>query len=260
MLGLTSMQPHPSYRQVGVRVGAVQIPEVIAIVEEWIANHGQAQYIAVAGMHGMTEAQADPEFKVILNHAGLVVPDGMPLVWLARYHGIKLKRRVYGPELMLSFCEATAKKGYRHFFYGGVDGVAPLLADKLQNRFPGLVVAGTYTPPFRPLSKEEELEVATLIAQTRPDILWVGLSTPKQEKWMYHHRHLPVAVMVGVGAAYDFNTGRIKQAPKWMQEHGLEWCFRLLVEPRRLWRRYLLQGPKFIFYVLSEISGLRKFD
>src|SRR6266852_9818499 len=117
MLGLRSMRPHPSYRQVGVRVNAVQIPEVIAIVEEWIANRGKAQYIAVAGMHGMAEAQEDPEFKVILNHAGLVVPDGMPLVWLARYHGIKLKRRVYGPELMLSFCEATAKKGYRHFFY-----------------------------------------------------------------------------------------------------------------------------------------------
>lgn len=248
------------YRQLGVRVNAIQILEVNVIVEDWIARRGPAQFIAVTGMHGMTEAQKDSDFKRILNDAGLVVPDGMPLVWLARYHGFPLQRRVYGPELMLSFCQATATKGYRHFFFGGREEVAKDLAEKLERRFPGLKVAGTYTPPFRPLTVAEENEVEKLVAATKPDILWVGLSTPKQEKWMHAHRHLSVPVMVGVGAAFDLNTGRLKQAPRWMREHGLEWLFRLLAEPRRLWRRYLVQGPKFIFYVLLELSGLHKFD
>jgi N-acetylglucosaminyldiphosphoundecaprenol N-acetyl-beta-D-mannosaminyltransferase len=247
------------YTQLGIRVDAVQIPEVIAILERWITEGGAARYVAVTGMHGMTEAQRDPEFKAVLNGAGLVVPDGMPLVWLGRFHGINLKRRVYGPELMLSFCEATTGKGYRHFFYGGAEGVAEDLARRLQLRFPGLAVAGTYTPPFRPLTPKEESELAIHIAESRPDIVWVGLSTPKQEKWMFAHRHLPVPVMIGVGAAFDLNSGRLKQAPVWMREHGLEWLFRLLAEPRRLWRRYLVQGPKFVYYVLAEICGLRKF-
>jgi len=249
-----------TYRQLGVRVNAVQIPDVIAIVEHWIASGGPARYIAVTGMHGMTEAQKDPKFKQVLNQAGLVVPDGMPLVWLARLHGFDLKRRVYGPEFMMSFCAATAQKGYRHFFYGGAEGVAQDLASTLQRRFPGLTVAGTYTPPFRPLTPEEENEVKNLVSQTSPDIMWVGLSTPKQENWMFSHRRLSVPVMVGVGAAFDLNTGRLRQAPRWMREHGLEWLFRLSVEPRRLWRRYLLQGSKFVFYVLAEMSGLRKFN
>jgi N-acetylglucosaminyldiphosphoundecaprenol N-acetyl-beta-D-mannosaminyltransferase len=211
-------------------------------------------------MHGMTEAQRDPEFKRVLKEAGLVVPDGMPLVLLARYHGFPLKRRVYGPELMLEFCRSTASKGYRHFFYGGAQGVAQELSEKLRQQFPGLTVAGTYTPPFRPLTMDEENEVARAVASTQPDILWVGLSTPKQEKWMFAHRHLPAPVMVGVGAAFDLNTGRLKQAPGFMREHGLEWLFRLLAEPRRLWRRYLIQGPQFVFYVVAELIGLRRFE
>jgi N-acetylglucosaminyldiphosphoundecaprenol N-acetyl-beta-D-mannosaminyltransferase len=248
-----------TYRQLGVRVNALQIPEVIAIAEHWIQCRGPSQYIAVTGMHGMAEASEDPQFRHVLNEAGLVVPDGMPLVWLARYHGYHLERRVYGPELMMTFCQMTVHKGYRHFFYGGAEGVAQGLACTLKQRFPALAIAGTYTPPFRPLTAEEEAEVENLVSQAKPDILWVGLSTPKQEKWMFAHRHLSVPVMVGVGAAFDLNTGRVRQAPRWMREHGLEWLFRLSVEPRRLWRRYLIQGSKFLFYVLAEVSGLRKF-
>lgn len=248
-----------TYRQLGIRVNAVQIPDVIAIVEDWIRSRGPTRYIAVTGMHGMTEAQGDPEFRHVLNEAGLVVPDGMPLVWLGRFHGFPLKRRVYGPELMLSFCQATGKK-YRHFFYGGAPGVAQKLAATLQRDFPGLVVAGTYTPPFRRLTSGEENEVEELITRTKPDIVWIGLSTPKQEKWMFSHRYLAVPVMVGVGAAFDLNTGRLRQAPRWMREHGLEWLFRLCVEPRRLWRRYLIQGSRFVLYVLAESTGLKKFD
>src|SRR5258708_19404900 len=208
------VRSYPSYHQLGGRVNAVQITDVIETVEEWIACHSGAQYIAVTGMHGMTEAYRDPDFKRVLNQAGLVVPDGMPLVWLARYHGFKLKRRVYGPELMLKFCEATAQKGYRHFFYGGGEGIARLLETALKRRFPHLVVAGTYTPPFRPLTPQEETEIVDVLAQAQPDILWVGLSTPKQEKWMHAHRHLPVPAMIGVGAAFDLNAGRLKQAPE----------------------------------------------
>ena len=257
---LALTRPFGSYRQLGVRVDAVQIQDVIAMMEEWIALRGPSRYIAVTGMHGMTEALRDPLLKDMLNQAGLVVPDGMPLVWLARYHGFKLKRRVYGPELMLSFCQATSRKLYRHFFYGGADGVAASLAETLRRSFPGVVVAGTYTPPFTPLTVNENDEVERTIAAVKPDVLWVGLSTPKQEKWMHSHCHLPVPVMVGVGAAFDFNTGRAKQAPEWMRENGFEWLFRLLNEPRRLWKRYLLQGPQFVASVVAELCRLHKFD
>lgn len=247
------------YHQLGIRIDAVQIPETISIMKAWISLRGPAQYISLAGMHGLTEAQKDLELKHALNDSDLVVPDGMPLVWLARYHGFALKRRVYGPELMLSFCQATAELGYRHFFYGGVEGAAQKLAETLAQQFPGMIVAGTFAPPFRPLTSREEVEAATLIGEAKPDVLWVGLGAPKQEKWMHAHRHLAVPVMVGVGAAFDLNTGRLRQAPQWMREIGLEWLFRLIAEPRRLWRRYLLLGPKFVLYVLTELCGLRDF-
>jgi N-acetylglucosaminyldiphosphoundecaprenol N-acetyl-beta-D-mannosaminyltransferase len=245
----------------GVRVDAVQIPDVIAQMEEWIRERNTCRYIAVTGMHGVTEAQHDARFKTILNSAALVVPDGMPLVWLSRLRGRGLKRRVYGPELMLRFCEETVRRGYRHFLYGGAAGVPEKLAETLASRFPGVEVAGTYSPPFRPLTEEEDAQIVASIRQAAPDVLWVGLSTPKQERWMHEHRErLNVPVLVGVGAAFDINSGRIRQAPRWMREHGLEWLFRLLQEPRRLWRRYLLGGSQFLFYVGLELLGLKKFD
>jgi N-acetylglucosaminyldiphosphoundecaprenol N-acetyl-beta-D-mannosaminyltransferase len=249
-----------SYRQLGVRVDVFQIPEVIAILQRLIAARGRSQYVSFLGMHSMTESQRDPELKDALNGSALAVADGMPLVWLGRYHGFAMKRRVYGPELMLKFCEVTASQGVRHFFYGGAEGVPQALAATLKQDFPGLVVAGCYSPPFRPLTEAEETEVTTMVSDARADILWVGLGAPKQEKWMHSHTHLDVPVMAGVGAAFDLNTGRLKQAPRWMQESGFEWFFRLCMEPKRLWRRYLLLGPKFVFYLLAEITGLRKFD
>ncbi len=249
------------FQVLGVRVDAVRIPDVIAQMEQWIAERSGTRYITVTGMHGVTEAQHDPQSKRILNAADLVVPDGMPLVWLGRLRGHRLKRRVYGPELMLAFCEKTARKGYRHFFYGGAPGVAQQLASTLARRFPGLLVAGTYSPPFRPLSDQEEQEFAERIHFLAPDVLWVGLSTPKQERWMYEHRdRLKVPVMVGVGAAFDINSGRLRQAPRWMREHGLEWLFRLLQEPRRLWRRYVIYGSRFVWWVSLELLGLKKFS
>jgi N-acetylglucosaminyldiphosphoundecaprenol N-acetyl-beta-D-mannosaminyltransferase len=246
-----------AFNVLGVRVDAVQIPDVMARMERWIGERRGSRFIAVTGMHGVTEAQHHPQLKQILNSADLVVPDGMPLVWLGRLRGFPLRRRVYGPELMLEFCRATAAKGYRHFFYGGAPGVAEELAKRVRREFPGLIVAGTFSPPFRELTGEESEDVAGMIRAATPDVIWVGLSTPRQERWMAEFRaRLTGPVMVGVGAAFDLNTGRVRQAPGWMREHGLEWLWRLLMEPRRLWRRYLVLGPEFVWRVGLEFLGL----
>lgn len=256
-----AMQGAGMFRVLGVKVDAVQIPDAIARMEQWIALRDGSRFVAVTGMHGVSEARLDPLFRATLNAAGMVVPDGTPLVWLGRLRGHALRRRVYGPELMLEFCRATSARGLRHFFYGGAPGVADDLAGRLAERFPGLIVAGTYTPPFRPLTTEEDADVVDRINRSAADIVWVGLSTPKQERWMHaHQRALNVPVMVGVGAAFDMHSGRLRQAPVWMQEHGLEWFYRLAQEPRRLWRRYLVLGSMFVCNVSLELAGLRKFD
>jgi N-acetylglucosaminyldiphosphoundecaprenol N-acetyl-beta-D-mannosaminyltransferase len=254
-----SREGNPGFKVLGVRVNAVQIPDVVAQMENWIAARNRSHFIAVTGMHGVTEAQHDPYFKKILNEADLVVPDGMPLVWLGRRKGYRLARRVYGPELMQTFCRSTAAK-YRHYLYGGAPGVPELLSGILQKQF-GIKVVGEYSPPFRPLTPEEDEAIIEQIHAANPDVLWIGLSTPKQERWMYEHRdRLRVPVVVGVGAAFDLNSGRTKQAPAWMQENGLEWSFRLYQEPRRLWRRYVIYGSKFVWHVASEMLSLRTFE
>lgn len=258
---LDSLLPHPSpsFKALGIRVHAVQIPEVISQMISWICQRDACHYIAVTGMHGISESQREPHFKEILNGADLVVPDGMPLVWLGKRHGHALKRRVYGPELMQTFCEQTGAK-YRHFLYGGAPGVPEHLAAVLRVRY-GISVVGTYSPPFRTVTSEEDEQIMDRIHAANPDILWVGLSTPKQERWMHEHRHrLCVPVLVGVGAAFDLHSGRTKQAPVWMREHGLEWSFRLFQEPRRLWRRYLINGSLFLVGVASELLSLRRYD
>ena len=258
-IGQSQPSETPAFQVLGVRVHAVQIPDVIAQMEKWIAERSQCHFIAVTGMHGVTEAQHDPRFKQILNSADLVVPDGMPLVWLGRRRGHHLRRRVYGPELMETFCRVTGSN-YRHFLYGGMPSVPLALASILERKY-GTNVSGTCSPPFHTLSKREDEEILASIHAVEPDILWVGLSTPKQERWMYEHRHrLRVPVVIGVGAAFDLNSGRIRQAPSWMREHGLEWVYRLLCEPRRLWRRYLIYGSEFLWRVVSELWALRKVD
>lgn len=246
------------FHVLGVPVNAIQIPGAIATMEHWILNKTDSHFVAVTGMHGLMEAQREPMFKTILRDASLVVADGMPLVWMGRWRGFKMPRRVYGPELMEAFFKTTGKR-YRHFFYGGSPGVADLLGNRMRKVY-GIKVVGTYSPPFRQLGPEEEKEIVRTIRSTLPDVVWVGMSTPKQEKWMRAFRdRLKVPVMVGVGAAFDFRTGRTKQAPVWMREHGLECLFRLASEPRRLWRRYLVYGPQFVWNVNLEILGLKKF-
>lgn len=249
----------PEFRVLGVTVHAVQIPGVVAQMEAWIRERAACHFVSLTGMHGVMEAQHDPAFKEILNAGDMVAPDGMPLVWLGRRHGFDMARRVYGPELMAGFCEQTAAKGYRHFFYGSAPGVAEDLARRFTSRFPGMVTAATYSPPFRTLTQEEDREIIHAIEDAHPDIVWVGLSTPKQERWMFEHRdRLKVPVLVGVGAAFDFHTGRIARAPVWVGDHGLEWLFRLSHEPRRLWRRYLVYGAEFVALVWLELLGLKK--
>jgi N-acetylglucosaminyldiphosphoundecaprenol N-acetyl-beta-D-mannosaminyltransferase len=245
----------------GVHVDAVQIDEVIARMGDWIASGAKGRYIAVTGVHGIMEARHDARFRRVLLEANLVVPDGMPLVWIGKLCGHVLRRRVYGPELMLEFCKQSTNSGCRHFFYGGAAGVADQLAESLGRSCPGIHIAGTYGPPFRPLTSVEDAEIVDAINFAAPDVLWVGLSTPKQETWMREHRErLHVPVMVGVGAAFDFLSGRKKQAPSWMREHGFEWLFRVLQEPRRLWRRYLVHGAEFVFLIALELLGLGRFE
>ncbi len=196
-----------------------------------------------------------------VNGAGLATPDGMPLVWLGKWKSQAQVSRVYGPDLMLALCQLSIEGGYSHYFYGGGAGVPELLAEKLQARFPKLKIAGGHSPPFRPLSAAEDAQIVKQINQAGPDIVWVGLGTPKQDLWMAAHRaQLTAPVLIGVGAAFDFHTGKIPQAPRWMQQAGLEWLFRLWQEPRRLWYRYLVYNPLFILLVLAQILRLKRYS
>jgi N-acetylglucosaminyldiphosphoundecaprenol N-acetyl-beta-D-mannosaminyltransferase len=217
-------------------------------------------YICVTGVHGVMEAQHDAAFRKILNGAFLCTPDGMPMVWMGKIHGHPQMRRVYGPDLMLEVCAWSEKNPCRHFFFGGAEGVAELLAEKLKARFPKLEIAGTFTPPFRAFNADEGKNLQEAIRVARPDIFWVGLSTPKQEKFMAEFLpKLDATLMIGVGAAFDFHSGRVKQAPRWMQKSGLEWLYRLCQEPRRLAKRYLKNNPLFALKIVAQLSGLKKY-
>jgi N-acetylglucosaminyldiphosphoundecaprenol N-acetyl-beta-D-mannosaminyltransferase len=230
----------------GVQVSAIDMGQALATIDGWIAR-GEQRYVCVTGVHGVMESRQDPELLRIHNAAGMVTPDGMPLVWLARRAGFPHVDRVYGPDLMLACCEASVARGYRHYFYGGSPGVPEQLAERLQTRFPGLQVVGCHSPPFRPLVSREDDTVVECINASGADIVWVGLSTPKQERWMDANRpYLTVPVLIGVGAAFDFHAGLKRQAPRWIQRSGLEWLFRLSQEPRRLWRRYSYNNTRFL--------------
>ena len=254
------MRLHDSFANVvprvdvlGVQVSAINLGQALDVVDHWITT-GSANYVCVTGVHGVMESRRDERLRNIHNAAGLVTPDGMPLVWWTRACGWSHVGRVYGPDLLLACCERSITTGYRHFFYGGAEGVADLLARRLSRRFPGLIVAGTYTPPFRPLTPDEDEQVVAYINEAAPDIVWVGLSTPKQEYWMAEHfNRLAAPVLIGVGAAFDFHSGLKRQAPRWMQQSGIEWLFRLASEPRRLWKRYLQNNPAFVWLAFEEI-------
>ena len=245
----------PATGILGVSVSAVGPNAALDAIEDWIARR-EGHYVCVTGVQGIVESWRDNTIRTIHNRAGMVVPDGMPLVWLSRLRGSRRVERVYGPDLMLAACQRFLKQRWRHFFYGGNPGVAGLLATRLRRGFPGIQIAGTYTPPFRPLTPEEDRMAVETINAAVPDIVWVGLSTPRQERWMAEHaERLRPAILIGCGAAFDFNAGLKPQAPLWMRRAGLEWFFRLMTEPRRLWRRYLINNPLFVGLVLLETCG-----
>jgi N-acetylglucosaminyldiphosphoundecaprenol N-acetyl-beta-D-mannosaminyltransferase len=244
----------------GVGVSAIDMAQALATIERWLAQR-EPHYVCVTGVHGVMESQRDKVLRRIHNRAGLVTPDGMPLVWLSRLYGQSHVERVYGPDLMLACCEWSVVRGYRHFLYGGGDAIAQRLGERLCCRYPGLCVVGVCSPPFRPLTVDEDQAIVRRIDESRPDIVWVGLSTPKQEHWMaVHVGRLSAPVLIGVGAAFDYLAGVKKQAPRWIRHTGFEWLFRLATEPRRLWRRYLRNNPAFIGRVLLQATGFARYE
>ncbi len=244
-----------TYNVLGIGVSALTLAQTSAAI---VATRGAVRcgYICHGTAHGLALAQSDRALKAAYAHAWLTTPDGMPLVWL----GPAGTERVYGPDLLLAVCDTGRAVGLRHYFYGGAPGVADTLREKLTARFPGLDVVGTSSPPYRAPTDEELSTFRAEIARVRPDVIWVGLGTPKQEKFMAAHAAtLDAAVLIGVGAAFDFHSGRVRQAPRWLQRSGFEWLFRLCTEPRRLAARYLITNPLFIFHVLAQRTGLRRY-
>lgn len=244
----------------GVKVSAVNLPEAVTLAEQAIRS-GKSGYVCVTGVHGVMEAQKDPLFRKILNGAVINTPDGMPMSWVGWLSGFRAMNRVYGPDFMLAMCDLSLRSGYRHFLFGGKPGVAPALESALQARFPGLNIVGTYTPPFRALTCEEEDDLFDLVRSSQPDIIWVGLSTPKQEKFMAAYAaRLQVPLMVGVGAAFDIHTGQARDASDWVKRSGLQWLHRLVQEPRRLAPRYFKNNPQFLFMIGRQLArnGIEK--
>jgi len=237
----------------GVAVSAINLDDAVETINRWISERSR-NYVCVTGVHGAMESRRDERLRRIHNEAGMVTPDGIPLVWLLRLLGKSRVERVYGPDLMRRLTAISEQRGYRQFYYGGADGVADRLKQVLISGHPRLVVAGTLCPAFRELTPEEDRAAVRAINVARPHIVWVGLSTPKQEFWMASHLgHIEAPVMIGVGAAFDFLAGTKRQAPVWMQRNGLEWLFRLCSEPRRLWRRYAYIVPGFVILAVGEL-------
>lgn len=232
----------------GVHVSVVDLPLAVDHVGAWV-REGRREYVCISDVHAVMETQHDDELRRIHNVSGLTVPDGMPLVWAGRYAGMKMSR-VRGSDLLSAVCERGATAGWPMYFYGGSERVLGLLVDALRRRYPGLVVVGTESPPYRPLTAQERLETIERINAARPAILWVGLGAPKQERWMSDMRpHLDAAVLLGCGAAFDMNAGVVAQAPVLLRRTGFEWVYRVYQEPRRLWRRYAESIPAFLYGV-----------
>jgi N-acetylglucosaminyldiphosphoundecaprenol N-acetyl-beta-D-mannosaminyltransferase len=243
----------------GVKVHAINMVQALGQIQTWVEKR-ESHYVCVTPAHSVMDAYHDSELRNLMNHGDLVTPDGMSIVWLLKLSGHTHVSRVYGPDLTLAVIERGLTFGWKHFFYGGAPETPALLTAKLKEKFPNLIVSGTYSPPFRDITPVEEVEIAGVINQASPDILWVGISSPKQERWMAKFvDKLNVPVLIGVCAAFDFLSGRKAQAPLWMQRNGLEWFFRLITEPHRLWKRYV-QLPWFVLLVLAQKLGIKSYE
>ena len=251
---MTAIAEPPRRNVVGVGISTTSYEGMTNVCRDWItaahetADEAQpARYVCVTSVHGIVTSVFNPAVKADLNGADIATPDGMPVVWALRSFGFPTQQRVYGPTLMLHLCRMAAKEKFRIFLYGARQSTLDLLVANLTRQIPGLEIAGAFSPPFRPLTASERLEVQRRIMESGADLVFIGLSTPRQERWMAENRrHLRGKILVGVGAAFDFHAGTLKQAPPWMQKRGLEWLFRLTMEPRRLWKRYLLVTPVFL--------------
>jgi len=245
------------YDVLGVRIHAIDPPGLLREVESWIGARAR-RYVCFTNVHSVMETLAEPSLQRVFNE-GFAVPDGMPLVWLGRLRGHAV-HRVYGPDLTLALCARAAEAGWPVFFVGGAEGVAERLAEALKRSCPGLRVAGAEGPPFREPTPDEERALVERLNASGAELVFVALGCPKQERWMASHReHLTAPALLGVGAAFDFHTGRVPQAPRWMMRAGLEWLYRLLQEPRRLWRRYLILNPLFLAHVVLQLLGLPRY-
>jgi len=248
----TPLTSFPQVDVLGIPISAVDLDAVVRLFQLWIAGASR-HYVCVRDAHGVVLAQANERLMAIHREAALNTPDGMPLVWLLRAHGHRSTDRVYGPDLLHKAFGAAQLRGARHFFYGGSEGSAAAVADTLARRYPGATIVGHHEPPWRDGGSREDDAVLERINRARPDIIWVGLSTPKQEFWMAGHRAaLDAPIMVGIGAAFDLCSGRIRQAPRWIQRSGFEWLFRVWLEPRRLARRYAYVVPRFLLLLALD--------
>lgn len=256
---MTNTENIPRANLLGVGIHAVDMTRAVSLVEAALAGDDK-HYICATALHSVMDAQKDPSLKIIFNNAFLSVPDGKGAVWAGWIQHFAEMGHVGGPELMLEICGLSLRKNYTHFLYGGKPGVVEELSAALGRMFPGIRIVGTYTPPFRHLNLQEEADLVRLVARTAPDILWVGISTPKQEKFMAEYlSKLNAKLMFGVGAAFDFHSGKVKFAPLWVRRAGLAWLFRLCHEPRRLWKRYLLGYPRFLWLMTLQLLGWRTF-
>jgi len=242
----------------GVRISRLNLASACRKVADFISAREKV-YICVAPVSTVVSCQEDPAYHKVINSADMVTPDGMPLVWIARSRGYQEVKRTYGPDLMPLVCREGVERKWRHFFYGADEETNRCMVAALQQRFPGIIVAGRYAPPFRELTEAEAADAVGRINDSAADIVWVGLGSPKQDFWIARNRDkLNSPVLIGIGAAFDFLAGTKPQAPRWVRAAGLEWLFRLSCEPGRLWRRYLIGNTKFLFLLLKDFLGFRR--
>ena len=252
--GSQHLGPRPVRRILKTRVDATSYEDACNRIQSW-AKTQRSCYVVAANVHVVMTAYFDAAYQQILDQAALVTPDGMPLVWGLRRLGVAQQSRVYGPDLMLAWCERAAQAGIPIYLYGGTEDTLQKLVVSLQRQFPGLPIAGTHAPPFRSLSPQEEANDVARIHQSGARVVFVGLGCPKQEQWMHRQLGQFPGVMIGVGAAFNFFSGEVSQAPRWMMALGLEWIYRFSQEPRRLWRRYLLNNPLFVLLFGVQLLG-----